>query len=178
MPDVPSRKLAVLVHADVVGSTALVQLDESLSHQRIQDAFRRFAETIAAHDGIAHEIRSDALAAEFARTSDAVSASTAFQITNTAHNEELPDEVRPIVCIGIAMGEVVIADNTITGGGVVLGQRLEHLADPVRVQVDWKYLLSLELTDAGFDFSVLSEFRGRLIGASAERCLLDLLLAR
>jgi len=128
--DAPSRKLVVLVHADVVGSTALVQLDESLTHQRIQDTFRRFAETIAAHGGVAHEIRGDALVAEFSRASDAVSASTAFQIANTTHNEGLSDDVRPVVRIGIAMGEVVIADNTITGEGVVLAQRLEQLADP------------------------------------------------
>ncbi len=130
MPDAPPRKLAVLVHADVVGSTALVQLDESLAHQRIQDTFRRFAETIAAHGGIAHEVRGDALVAEFSRASDAVGASTAFQIANTTHNEELPDEVRPVVRIGISMGEVVIADHTITGEGVVLAQRLEQLAEP------------------------------------------------
>jgi len=118
------------MHADIVGSTALVQLNESLAHQRIQDTFRRFSETIAAHSETAHEIRGDALLAEFSRASDAVSASTAFQIANTTHNEELPDEVRPVVRIGIAMGEVVIADNTITGEGVVLAQRLEQLAEP------------------------------------------------
>ncbi len=33
-------------------------------------------------------------------------------------------------------------------------------AEAVRGRIDWKYLLGLELTDAGFDFSVLSEFRG------------------
>ncbi len=37
-----SRKLAVIVHADVVGSTALVQRDETLAHQRINAAFQRF----------------------------------------------------------------------------------------------------------------------------------------
>ena len=130
MSDGPSRKLAVLVHADVVGSTALVRLDESLAHQRIRDTFRRFSETIASHGGTAQEIRGDALVAEFPRASDALSASTAFQIANTAHNQDLPDEVRPVVRIGIAMGEVVISDNTITGEGVVLAQRLEQLAEP------------------------------------------------
>ena len=126
----PPRKLAVILHADVVSSTALVQLNETLAHQRVQDAFRRFSETIAAHSGIAHEIRGDALVAEFSRASDAISASTAFQIANTTHNEGLRDEVRPVVRIGIAIGEVVIADNTITGEGVVLAQRLEQLANP------------------------------------------------
>jgi adenylate cyclase len=128
--EAPSRKLAVVVHADVVGSTELVQLDESLAHQRIQNTFRRFSETIAAYNGIAHEIRGDALVAEFSRVSDAVSASTEFQVANTAYNEDLHDDVRAVVRIGIAMGEVVIADDTITGEGVILAQRLEQLAHP------------------------------------------------
>jgi transposase len=49
-------------------------------------------------------------------------------------------------------------------------------ADAVRTRIDWKYVLSLELTDPGFDFSVLSEFRGRLLAQGAERRLFDLLL--
>ncbi len=32
------RKLAVILHADVVDSTLLVQKNESLAHARIQDA--------------------------------------------------------------------------------------------------------------------------------------------
>ena len=130
MTEQPTRKLVVLLHADVVGSTALVQLDETLAHQRIQDTFRRLSETIARYNGIAHEIRGDALVAEFSRASDAVSASLAFQVANAAHNEALPDDIRPAVRVGIAMGEVVVADNTMTGEGVVLSQRLEQLAEP------------------------------------------------
>jgi len=125
----PVRKLAVLLHADVVGSTSLVQKNETLAHERIQDTFRRFSGTISNHGGIAHEIRGDALVAEFARTSDAISASLAFQTANATHNEQLTDEVRPVLRIGIAMGEVIIADNTITGEGIVLAQRLEQLAE-------------------------------------------------
>lgn len=51
-------------------------------------------------------------------------------------------------------------------------------ADAVRSRIDWKYALGLELTDPGFDFSVLSEFRSRLIDGSQERQLLDLMLSR
>jgi transposase len=46
-------------------------------------------------------------------------------------------------------------------------------AEAVRARIDWKYVLSLELTDEGFDFSVLSEFRARLIKGGAEEFLLD-----
>src|SRR2546425_12022664 len=52
-----------------------------------------------------------------------------------------------------------------------------HAAEAVRARIDWKYLLGLELTDPGFDFSVLSEFRDRLLTGSAEERLLDKLLA-
>ena len=130
MEEGPSRKLAVLLHADVVGSTALVQLNETVAHERIQGAFRRFSEIISSHEGTAHEIRGDALVAEFPRASDAVSAAVAFQIANTAHNEGLGDDILPVIRVGIAMGEVVIADNTVTGEGIVLAQRLEQLAEP------------------------------------------------
>lgn len=49
-------------------------------------------------------------------------------------------------------------------------------ADAVRARIDWKYALSLELTDDGFDFSVLSEFRQRLIANGAEARLFELML--
>src|SRR6266545_3180362 len=51
-------------------------------------------------------------------------------------------------------------------------------ADAVRSRIDWKYLLGLELTDPGFDASVLSEFRGRLVAGDLTMVLLDTLLAR
>ncbi|HEX3994644.1 MAG TPA: transposase, partial [Acetobacteraceae bacterium] len=46
----------------------------------------------------------------------------------------------------------------------------------VRGRIDWKYALGLSLTDAGFDHTVLSEFRSRLVDGKAERLLLDTLL--
>jgi len=66
---------------------------------------------------------------------------------------------------------------------IIILQFRENLADrqaaeAVRARIDWKYLLGLELTDPGFDFSVLSEFRGRLLEGSAEELLLTRLLER
>jgi Transposase DDE domain/Transposase domain (DUF772) len=48
----------------------------------------------------------------------------------------------------------------------------------VRGRIDWKYALGLELTDPGFDHTVLSEFRARLVSKHADRLLLDTLLER
>lgn len=49
-------------------------------------------------------------------------------------------------------------------------------ADAVRGRIEWKYALGLDLTDAGFDYSVLSEFRARLISGGREMQILDTLL--
>ena len=66
---------------------------------------------------------------------------------------------------------------------VTILQFQENLADrqaaeAVRARLDWKSLLSLELTDPGFDFSVLSAFRDRLLAGSAEELRLEKLLER
>ncbi len=113
----------------------MVQEEETLAHARIQAAFQRLAHATEAYGGIAHEIRGDALVAEFSRASDAVCAALAFQIENTDHNRSLTDNIRPTLRVGISLGEVVIADGTITGAGVVLAQRLEQLAGPGGVVV-------------------------------------------
>ncbi len=51
-------------------------------------------------------------------------------------------------------------------------------ADAVRGRLDWKYCLGLALEDEGFDFSVLSEFRDRLVAGGMEKALLAVLLER
>jgi len=125
-----SRKLAVILHADVVGSTTLVQKDEQIAHERIQAAFQGFARSVEAYGGNVTELRGDAFLAEFARGSDAVLAALCAQETNEKVNNKLDDDIRPVLRVGIALGEVVYADDTVTGAGVVLAQRLEQMARP------------------------------------------------
>ena len=51
-------------------------------------------------------------------------------------------------------------------------------AKAVPSRIDWKYLLRLELTGTAFDYSTLSEFKGRLLAGNVEHLLLDKLLKR
>ena len=51
-------------------------------------------------------------------------------------------------------------------------------ADAVRSRIDWKYALTRELTDPGFDFTILCEVRGRVLEGSAEQLLLDAFLQK
>jgi transposase len=64
---------------------------------------------------------------------------------------------------------------------ITIFQFLEGLTDrqaaeAVRSRIDWKYALGLELTDEGFDFSVLSEWRKRLIDHEKSERLLEIML--
>ncbi len=64
---------------------------------------------------------------------------------------------------------------------VTILQFMENLADreaadAVRSRIDWKYLLGLELTDARSHYSVLSEFRQRLLEHGEENILLNRIL--
>jgi transposase len=66
---------------------------------------------------------------------------------------------------------------------VTILQFRENLSDrqaaqAVRARIDWKYLLGLELSDPGFNFSVLCEFRARLIAGSAGMQLLETMLGQ
>ncbi|CCH30633.1 Transposase, IS4 family [Saccharothrix espanaensis DSM 44229] len=51
-------------------------------------------------------------------------------------------------------------------------------AHAVRSRIDWKYLLGLELSHTGFDFTVLTGFRDRLLAHDLEETVLDMLLGR
>ena len=66
---------------------------------------------------------------------------------------------------------------------VTLLQYMENLtdreaADAVRSRIDWKYALGLELTEAGFHYTVLSEFRQRLLEHGKEGMLLEQIIER
>lgn len=125
-----SGRLVVILHADVAGSTELVQQDKALAHERIRDAFDRFNASIVKHRGRILERRGDALLAEFERAADAVAAALAFQLEQARYIDQISDGLRPEIRVGIAAGEVIIADSTVTGAGVVRAQRIEQLANP------------------------------------------------
>ena len=66
----------------------------------------------------------------------------------------------------------------ITAMPFIEGLSDRQAADAVRARIDWKYALSLELTDPGGDASVLCEFRARLVEGAAGPVLLEAMLSR
>jgi class 3 adenylate cyclase/mono/diheme cytochrome c family protein len=121
-------ELAVIFHADICDSTGLVQQNEILAHTRIKESFRRLGAVVSSYHGQVCELRGDAMVARFGRASDAVVAAMAFQEQQSTHIARFADGMAPRFRIGIALGEVVIDSNVVTGVGVVLAQRIEQLA--------------------------------------------------
>lgn len=130
-----TRRLAVILHADVAESTLLVRYDESLAHERITQTFVSLGNIVRRYGGRVQEIRGDALLAEFERASDAVCAALEFQQDHSKRLDQYEDGMKPAVRVGISMGEVIIADDTVTGEGVVLAQRVEQLAAPGGISI-------------------------------------------
>jgi transposase len=58
------------------------------------------------------------------------------------------------------------------------GLSVRQAAEAVRARIDWKYALGLRLSDPGFDFSVLSEFRSRLVAEVLSICCSNRFLRR
>ena len=56
------------------------------------------------------------------------------------------------------------------------GPTERQAAHAVRSRIDWRYVLRLPLTDPGFDASVLSEFRNRLLAGGDDTLLFDTVL--
>ena len=125
-----SSRFVFILHADVVDSTRMVQVDEKAAHESFRDAFRRLGSMIADHGGTTDEVRGDALVAEFQKASDAITAALAFQRVQADRQQAQSAREEPSIRIGVGMGEVIVADDTVTGAGVVLAQRLEQLAEP------------------------------------------------
>src|SRR3989440_7458621 len=64
---------------------------------------------------------------------------------------------------------------------VTVLQAIEGLTDRqaaefVRARIDWKYALALPLEDPGFDYTVLSDFRQRILSAQAQDLILEPIL--
>ncbi len=154
-------KLAVILHADIAGSTKMVQQDEHIAHERILDTFRRFSRTIEKYQGNVRELRGDALLAVFERASDAVCAATIFQIEQSEYSAKLDDDIRPTVRVGIAIGEVIVADNTVTGAGVIL-------APMTRLSIYQKYFRIQKLAALGQSRQNLGPGKGPLIAQTGQ----------
>jgi len=135
MPDQPQaarRRLSAILHADIVGYSALMGRDEAGTHAAVRSRMARAAELAAAHGGRVVKTAGDAFLAEFPSVVEAVTAAVEFQRGNAAANVEAESlgMVAPVFRIGVNLGDVIADGDDIFGDGVNVAARVEALAPP------------------------------------------------
>ncbi|MFQ5936614.1 MAG: adenylate/guanylate cyclase domain-containing protein, partial [Acidiferrobacterales bacterium] len=124
------RKLAAIFYADVAGYSRLTGEDEEGTHRLLSTYLDAITEFIERHHGKVMHFAGDAVLADFATVSDALTCAAAVQQDLERRNQDLPEERKVQFRIGVNLGEVIVDRDEIYGDGVNVAARLESLAEP------------------------------------------------
>jgi TolB-like protein/class 3 adenylate cyclase/Tfp pilus assembly protein PilF len=151
------RKLTVILAADVVGYSALMEADESGTFERLRVRRKElFEPEISKHHGRIFKLMGDGLLAEFGSVVDAVECAVTIQRGMMERNASVSEERRIDVRIGINLGEVIVEGEDRFGEGVNVAARLQQLADPGGICVSGKVSREVEKKLA-FGFEPMGE---------------------
>src|ERR1700682_187706 len=103
------RKLAAILHADVVGFSRLMSEDEAGTHQALGTLRRAVDPLIAAHGGRIVGTAGDSLLADFSSVVDALSCAIEMQQAARTINDPIPPERRLELRIGGNLGDGIVA---------------------------------------------------------------------
>ena len=129
------HKLTVIVSADVVGYSGLMERDEAGTLQRLK-ANRRsiFDPRVTAHGGRIVKLMGDGALVEFGSVVSAVRCAQEIQEATEA-DRSAGERERIRYRIGVTLGEVIVDGEDIYGDGVNVAARLQTLAPPGGVAV-------------------------------------------
>src|SRR5499427_3061655 len=125
-----NRKLAAILHADVVGFSRLMGEDEAGTHRALGELRKGVDPLIASRGGRIVGTAGDSLLADFSSIVDALSCAVEMQRASRAINDPIPAERRLELRICVNLGDVIIDGADIFGDGVNIAARLEALAQP------------------------------------------------
>jgi class 3 adenylate cyclase/TolB-like protein/Tfp pilus assembly protein PilF len=131
MTDAPTRRLAAIMFADMVGYTALMQSDEEEARTQ-RDRHRAIQiDAVAAHEGEILQYYGDGTLSVFHSAVEAVQCAVEIQ-------EQVGEEDLIPLRIGVHTGDIVHDEGGIYGDGVNVASRIEGLAAPGGVVVSAK----------------------------------------
>jgi adenylate cyclase len=128
--DLPERKLAAILHADVVSYSRLMGEDEDATHRTLKGHMQAMTELVRAHRGEVATMAGDALLAQFPSVVAAVQCAVEIQALLKKRNADLADDRKLMFRIGINIGDVIFDSDSVYGNGVNVAARLESLAEP------------------------------------------------
>jgi adenylate cyclase len=125
-----NRKLAAILHADVVGFSRLMGEDEAGTHRALGELRRAIDPLIASHGGRIVGTAGDSLLADFSSVVEALNCAVEIQRVARAVNDPVPADRRLELRIGVNLGDVIVDGGEIFGDGVNIAARLQALAQP------------------------------------------------
>jgi adenylate cyclase len=123
-----TRKLAAILHADVVGYSALSNEDEEGTHALLRPSLDAVTELIAAHGGSVVNYAGDAVLADFPMATSALACAFDIQKMDAGKNSGESAAIR--YRIGINLGEVILDRDDVFGDSVNIAARIQGLAHP------------------------------------------------
>jgi len=131
MPSQVERRLSAILAADVVGYSRLVETDEAGTLASLRHLRRTVLKPLLAkYRGRLVKLMGDGLIAEFGSVVGAVACAAAIQARLDASQQEVPQEQRIVLRIGINLGDVVVDGEDLLGDGVNIAARLEQACPP------------------------------------------------
>lgn len=125
------RRLAAIFAADMVGYSRLMEVDESGTLERLKTLRIELIDpAIANHNGRIFKTTGDGLLVEFASVVDAVQCAVEIQRDMARRNSVAPADRHIEYRIGINLGDIIVENEDVYGGGVNIAARLEALAKP------------------------------------------------
>jgi class 3 adenylate cyclase len=125
------RRLTVILASDVAGYSRLVAADEEDTIHRFKRSASVLIDLVTKHQGRVFNTAGDATLAEFDSAVNAARCAIDFQDANNAQNAAVAEGRKLLFRIGIALGDVLVAENgDLLGDAVNIAARLEGIAEP------------------------------------------------
>ena len=168
------RRLTAVLAADVVSYSRLMEADEEGTHARLRSLREELiAPMVAAHRGRIVKLTGDGVLVEFPSVVQAVTCAVEIQRGMAARNADIPEDERIVFRTGVNLGDVIIEDEDIYGGGVNVAARLEGLADPGGILISGTAYDQVEgRVECGFEFAGEKEVKNIERPVRAYRVLL------
>ncbi|MCW5747856.1 MAG: FHA domain-containing protein [Alphaproteobacteria bacterium] len=147
------RRLAAILHADVVGYSRLMEGAETRTFRELKTLFDGvWLPALGRHSGRLVNTAGDAMLVEFGSAVAAVRCAMELQVSMSERNANRPPERHVTLRIGLNIGEVIVDGDNIFGDEVNLAARIQALAEPGTVVVSARVREAVEGKVAfGFD---------------------------
>src|SRR5262249_6073723 len=153
---VPRRRLAAILAADVVGYSRMMQRDEAGTFSALKTRRKAILQPLVSkHQGRIVKLMGDGVLVEFGSAVAAVACAVELQQAMESANAALPEDRHIVLRIGINLGDIIVEESDVYGDGVNIAARLEAVAEPGTVFVSgkvWQEVqnkLSLAFEDLG-----------------------------